>query len=126
MTAAARRIGPWEASSGVRRPAVELLSVSDCPNVDAVRRDVRRAMTSLGLDPQWKERVGAFPSPTVLVDGHDVVTHRPPSSGSTCRLDLPGFEQLVEALAAGSRVSADGASLTTCRPARDSASRPVR
>jgi hypothetical protein len=45
------------------------------------------------------ERVGRYPSPTVLVDGVDVM--RPESGariGDACRLDLPAPQRVLDAL----------------------------
>jgi hypothetical protein len=45
------------------------------------------------------ERVGDFPSPTVLVDGTDVMG-QPPRSGASCRLDVPTEDRVLAALRA--------------------------
>jgi len=45
------------------------------------------------------DRVGRYPSPTVLVDGVDVM--RPESgarSGDACRLDVPTPQRVLDAL----------------------------
>jgi hypothetical protein len=67
---------------------IELLSVPDCPNVGAVRELLRDCLAREGKEAQVVERVGDFPSPTVLVDGVDVMG-TPPGTGMSCRLDLP-------------------------------------
>ena len=77
---------------------VELLTVPGCPNADRVRADLRRALGLIGLDASVVERVGDYPSPSVLVDGIDVVTLRPSDPGARCRLDLPTYQQLLAAL----------------------------
>ncbi|RZS43509.1 hypothetical protein EV193_102489 [Herbihabitans rhizosphaerae] len=46
------------------------------------------------------ERQGAYPSPTVVIDGRDVVTGAPPATDACCRLDLPTHEQIHTALTA--------------------------
>lgn len=79
--------------------SVELLSASDCPNAPAARALLTGCLRRLGLDVQVVERVGEFPSPTILVDGIDVMTGRegsPPMSA--CRLDVPTEARLLAAL----------------------------
>ena len=75
---------------------VELRSVPDCPNLDRVRSALRRALTDLGLAPVVIERVGDFPSPSVLVDGVDVLGGG--GGSAACRLDLPTAEDITAAL----------------------------
>jgi len=79
-------------------PQVELRWVPDCPNVDRVRRELLAALAELDLTVDVKERIGDHPSPTVVVDGLDVVTHETPRPGPSCRLDLPTHAQLIDAL----------------------------
>jgi len=76
---------------------IELLSVADCPNVDRVRELLRTCLGSRRMRVDVVERVGDFPSPTVLVDGVDV-TGTPVETGARCRLDLPTEEQILAAL----------------------------
>ncbi|GAB3853546.1 alkylmercury lyase [Dactylosporangium cerinum] len=81
------------------RFAVELLLVRHCPNADAARRLLTESLDALGLDVAVVERVGEFPSPTIVVAGRDVVTGDVPASGVTaCRLDLPTRSQIELAL----------------------------
>jgi len=78
---------------------VELLLVPECPHADSARAVLVEAMRQLGTSVTVHERVGAFPSPTVLVDGIDVVTGRPFASGrAACRLDRPDVSDVVNAL----------------------------
>jgi hypothetical protein len=79
-------------------PQVELRWVPGCPNVDRVRRELLVVLAELDLTLEVEELVGDYPSPTVVVDGLDVVTHEPPRPGPSCRLDLPTHAQLIEAL----------------------------
>ncbi|MFC4377348.1 alkylmercury lyase [Nocardia halotolerans] len=76
---------------------VEIRSVADCPNVTAAEDLVRRCSARLGLDVDIVHRIGDFPSPTVLVDGLDVMA-APASSVSACRLDLPTQDRVMAAL----------------------------
>jgi hypothetical protein len=82
---------------------VELLLVPGCPNADAARAVLADAIGRLGVRVAVHERVGDYPSPTVLVDGVDVVTGRLlEQSVATCRLDLPTLSNVVAALRAAS------------------------
>lgn len=98
-------------------PVVELLYAGHCPNVAGTREQLFRAFTEVGLQPRWTEwqvdaadapdRVRGYGSPTVLVDGRDVV----PVDGSghdACRIyerfeggmsGVPSIESIVAALA---------------------------
>jgi len=77
---------------------IELRWVPDCPNVDRVRQGLYDALAELGIEVDVEERVGDYASPTVVVDGLDVVTRMRPPSGPACRLDLPTHAQLIDAL----------------------------
>ena len=53
----------------------------------------------LGLDIPVQERVGEFPSPTILVDGIDVMTDLTGAAPvQACRLDLPTTSRVLAAL----------------------------
>jgi hypothetical protein len=54
-------------------------------------------MAGLGLPTQVTELVGDYPSPSVLIDGVDVMGATG-DSGPACRLDLPTAEVLGSAL----------------------------
>jgi hypothetical protein len=56
---------------------VELLLVQECPHADAARTLLARSLAELGLEVVVDERVGDYPSPTVLVNGVDVMTGVP-------------------------------------------------
>jgi hypothetical protein len=78
---------------------VELLLAPDCPNAAAARAVLAVCLDRLGLDLRVSERVGAYPSPTVLVNGVDVMTGAcgaPPIPA--CRLDLPTEARVLAAL----------------------------
>ena len=76
---------------------VELRSVPDCPNLNRVREALTAALADLGCPAAVIERVGDYPSPSVLINGVDVMGA---TGGDTaaCRLDLPTGEQLRVAL----------------------------
>lgn len=76
---------------------IEILQVPECPLVGQVRDTVRRALEQCRVRAEVEERVGDYPSPTLLVDGRDV-TGRELSDCGACRLDLPSEEQVLAAL----------------------------
>ena len=76
---------------------VELLHSADCPHVDSARRLLRTCLSEVGVEADIEEREGAYPSPTILVNGEDVMG-RPPTPEASCRLDIPTHERLLEAL----------------------------
>lgn len=73
---------------------VQFLSFPSCPNADAAREALRRALIESGLPPRFEEvdvsasgtraRLRAWGSPTILVDGRDVAGALP--TGPGCRL----------------------------------------
>ncbi|MDH6193382.1 hypothetical protein M2272_000003 [Mycobacterium frederiksbergense] len=78
---------------------IELLTSPGCPNAAAAKQTVSDCLATLGLDMPIIERIGRYPSPTVLVDGVDVM--RPEAGaqiGDTCRLDLPTSQRVLDAL----------------------------
>lgn len=89
--------------------AIELLLVPQCPHADAARTLLARCQDELGLDLVVVERVGDYPSPTILVDGRDVMTGRPVTAGvSACRLDVPTASQVLHALRQATRPAPRG------------------
>ena len=78
---------------------IELLSSPGCPNAVTTRMVLTRSLNRLGIDTAIIERVGAFPSPTVLINGTDVMhPDQPPPTGQYCRLDLPTEAKVLDAL----------------------------
>ncbi|WP_333894231.1 alkylmercury lyase [Mycolicibacterium gadium] len=80
---------------------IELLTAPDCPHAAPARQVITDCLTSLGLDVPIIDRVGRYPSPTVLVNGVDVM--RPEAAapvGDACRLDLPTPQSVLDALRA--------------------------
>ena len=79
---------------------IELLTSPGCPNAETTRKVVTDCLSSLGIDEPIIDRVGRYPSPTVLVDGIDVM--RPAATeapiGDACRLDLPTPQHILDAL----------------------------
>ena len=74
---------------------VQLVTFDGCPNADAARETLRRALVVSGLDasieeinsssPQTPQPLRLWGSPTVLVDGVDAGGEEKPT-GPTCRL----------------------------------------
>lgn len=100
---------------------VQLLSFSRCPNADAAREALRRALEQVGLPPQFDDIDVSAPdtsmalknwgSPTVLVNGRDVTGESTPT-GPSCRLyedaptenrGIPPIDAIVRALAGARR-----------------------
>lgn len=76
---------------------IEVLHVSECPNGDAARALLRECLAELKLDVTVEDKVGAYPSPTILVNGVDVMG-APASHVAACRLDVPTRRRLLLAL----------------------------
>lgn len=78
---------------------VELLANRGCPHVEATRELLRDCLAGLDLDAPITDRVGRYASPTVLIDGVDVMGRAARSvDEDTCRLDLPTRERVLAAL----------------------------
>ncbi len=78
---------------------VELLLAPDCPNAAAAKTALTEALQELELTVPVVERIGDFPSPTVLVDGVDVMNdHVGTPQMHACRLDVPTVPKLLAAL----------------------------
>jgi hypothetical protein len=68
----------------------------------------------MGIDVPVIDRVGSYPSPTVLVDGVDVMRREAGAPiGDACRLDLPTSQRLLDALRNRVALAAIGAALLT-------------
>lgn len=77
---------------------VQVLHVPGCPLVDQVRSLLDDCMRCAGVQPLVEIVTGPYPSPTVLINGVDVVTGLPAGNEVCCRLDLPTRHQIVMAL----------------------------
>lgn len=96
---------------------VELIIDRGCPNVEVARAELRRALSDLELPLQWQEwdRESAeaptyareYGSPTVLVDGRDVVGEGTEADANCCRVYVgrdgrirgaPSAEEIRDAL----------------------------
>ena len=92
---------------------VELLHFPGCPHVGTARAQLRRAFAAVGLPSVWSEHdvtaddapahVRGYGSPTVLVDGRDVMG-AVPVEGASCRVyagsEVPGAPPLEAIVAA--------------------------
>ncbi len=80
---------------------VELLHHPGCRSAQAALQLVQECLTALAIADPVLVRVGDHPSPTVLIDGVDVMRPAVELSGvSACRIDVPTRERVLSALAA--------------------------
>lgn len=80
---------------------VELLREAGCPNAAAARRTVEDCLRRLGVAVPIVETVGPCASPTVLVDGRDVLGRTAGGQPTgACRLDLPTADVVLAAMRA--------------------------
>jgi hypothetical protein len=78
---------------------VEILRSPGCTNAAAATRVVAECLAAAGIDVPIIERVGRYPSPSVLIDGIDIM--RPDDTlpdGDVCRLDLPTAQRILDHL----------------------------
>jgi hypothetical protein len=76
---------------------IQLLYRPGCPNVDRARRLLYHCLDEAGVQAEVEELAGDYPSPTILVDGVDVMGG-PGGPGPACRLDLPTEERVLATL----------------------------
>lgn len=80
---------------------VELLQHEDCPLAPAALHLVRQCLSALGVSEPVLVRVGDYPSPTMLVNGADVMGAAAEwSTARVCRLDVPTVERVLAAVRA--------------------------
>ena len=80
---------------------IELLHHEGCPLADAARELVSDCLRQLGLDEPIIDRVARYPSPSVLVNGVDVMGVPSQVGGAdACRLDVPTRDRVLAALVA--------------------------
>ena len=79
---------------------IELLTSPGCPHAQTTRSILADCLSSLGIDEPIIDRVGRYPSPTVLIDGVDVMCPATAQArmGDACRLDLPTPQHILDAL----------------------------
>lgn len=76
---------------------VELRAVPACPNLDVTREVLRTCLAEAGLAVTVIERVGEYPSPSIVIDGRDV-TGADLDGPAACVLHPPTAEQIRAAL----------------------------
>ncbi|WP_342214016.1 organomercurial lyase, partial [Nocardia abscessus] len=80
---------------------IELLTSPGCPNAEPTRTILTECLAALGLEVPVIHTVGPYPSPTLLIDGRDIMhPESEPVTGESCRLDLPTPQHVREALRA--------------------------
>jgi hypothetical protein len=77
---------------------VQLLHVADCPLVSRLRDTLDDCLQHVRFAVRVEDLEGAYPSPTLLIDGIDVATGNPPRREICCRFDLPSSAQIATAL----------------------------
>lgn len=80
-----------------RHHRIELRHVPGCANVERTRTLLWGVLNALGLEIEIQELEGPYPSPSVLVDGVDVMGDAG-FVGAGCRLDLPDRQRLEACL----------------------------
>lgn len=81
---------------------ISIYHVPDCPSVGRVRAEVEAALDRIGATAVVEEIEGAFPSPTVLIDGAEIDGY-PLGSGAACRIGLPASQEIEDAILARAR-----------------------
>jgi hypothetical protein len=76
---------------------IEMLHMSECPNVHAARTLLRDCLIELRFNVTVEKKEGAYPSPTILVNGVDIMG-APASQVAACRLAVPTKRRLLLAL----------------------------
>jgi hypothetical protein len=77
---------------------VQLLHVADCPLVGRLRDVLDDCLQHVRFAVRVEDLEGAYPSPTLLIDGIDVATGAAPPREICCRFDLPTCAQVASAL----------------------------
>src|SRR5262249_55166790 len=78
---------------------IEVLYFSGCPHAAGALALVRTCVARLGLAVEVLAREGAYPSPSVRVDGRDIMGE-PGTAQPACRLDVPTEDRVMAALRA--------------------------
>lgn len=101
---------------------VELIFDAHCPHVEAARQQLRQVFQELGQPPDWQEwdrgapsspqHVRRYGSPTILIDGKDVIGATPSDGADCCRVyrseqqglqGVPSVDTIISALRNGAR-----------------------
>ena len=84
------------------RMIVELRSVPNCPNLAAARDTLSACLAEAGLTVPIIERLGDYPSPSILIDGIDI-TGADPDGPPAGVLQPPTAAQIRTALQGAGR-----------------------
>lgn len=76
---------------------IELLFFRGCPNAEAARALLYKCIAAVGACCPVEEREGDYASPSILIDGEDVMG-LPLTRVRCCRLDVPTEARLMERL----------------------------
>ena len=78
------------------KPRVDFIYEASCPNITAARKQLLKAFAACGLAPVWREWESSrndlpryaqgYGSPTILVDGKDVVNQAQDDNDQCCRI----------------------------------------
>lgn len=94
---------------------VELRAVPDCPNLNATRDLLHACFAEAGFPVEVVERIGEYPSPSILIDGRDV-TGVDPLGAAGCVVRPPTAEQIRAALRTAATMGAGPAGAECCPP----------
>jgi hypothetical protein len=78
---------------------ISIVHVPDCPSVSRAREEVDAALERVGATALVEEIEGAYPSPTVLIDGVEIDGY-PLGTDPACRIDVPTPDQIAAAIIA--------------------------
>jgi len=77
---------------------IEFLHFNGCPHVVETKQLLVDCLDEIGrVDVQIDDREGDFPSPSIIIDGRDVMG-APTIFAPCCRLDPPTRERVLAAL----------------------------
>ena len=93
----------------VEKQTVELICYEGCPNLSLARANLRAALVAAGREVTWMhwdllatwtpEHLRRYGSPTVLVDGRDVMGEDAGGAAMACRVDgAPSVAAILEKL----------------------------
>ena len=82
---------------------IRLFGFDGCPHLAVVRELVGRCLERLAIDAHIEEVTGEYPSPTLHINGVDVMGE-PMASARSCRLDLPTEGRVLAALASAQSI----------------------
>ena len=87
------------------RVTVDVLYFDGCPNAATTLALVRSCVARFGGGVEIVEHQGDHPSPSVLVNGEDIMGD-PGTTGRACRCDLPSEQRIMDTIRAARKVPA--------------------